>query len=75
VRPRKLCEVSRGTHFQKLFFVTPATDFLQSSAFSHTLALRGGLRLIACRMVRNNRKGRASVSGFNRPIVYPKLRY
>jgi hypothetical protein len=48
---------------------------LQSSAFSHTLALRGGLRLIACRMVRNNRKGRASVSGFNRPIVYPKLRY
>jgi hypothetical protein len=23
------------------YFVIPATDFLQSSAFSHTLALRG----------------------------------
>jgi hypothetical protein len=26
-------------------------------------------------MVRNNRKGRASVAGFNRQIVYPKLVY
>jgi len=26
-------------------------------------------------MVRNNRKGRASVAGFNRPIHYPKLVY
>ena len=34
----------------------------------------GDARLIACRMVRN-RKGRASVNGFNRPISYPKLRY
>jgi hypothetical protein len=32
-------------------------------------------RLIACLMVRNNRKGRASVSGFNRPLVYPKIRF
>jgi len=31
--------------------------------------------LIACKMVRNNRKGRASVGGFNRPIAYPKLHY
>ena len=30
-------------------------------------------RLIACRMVRN--RGRASVTGFNRPIVYPKTYY
>jgi len=26
-------------------------------------------------MVRNNRKGRASVAGFNRKIDYPKLVY
>jgi hypothetical protein len=30
-------------------------------------------RLIACRMVRN--RGRASTSGFNRPIAYPKVCY
>jgi hypothetical protein len=35
----------------------------------------GDARLIACRMVRNNRKGRASAAGFNRPIHYPKLVY
>ena len=33
------------------------------------------LRAIACRMVRNNRKSRESVSGFNRPLNYPKLVY
>jgi hypothetical protein len=26
-------------------------------------------------MVRNNRKGRASVAGFNRPILYPPLKF
>jgi hypothetical protein len=31
--------------------------------------------LIACRMVRSGRKAQASVAGFNRPLVYPKLRY
>ena len=35
----------------------------------------GDARLIACRMVRNNRKGRASVAGFNRQISYPPLKY
>jgi hypothetical protein len=34
-----------------------------------------GARLRACQMVRNNRKGRSSVAGFNRPIHYPKLVY
>jgi hypothetical protein len=34
----------------------------------------GDAHLIACRMVRNNRKGRAS-SDFNRPLVYPKTYY
>jgi len=33
----------------------------------------GDARIIACRMVRNNRKGRASVAGFNRPIHYRSL--
>jgi hypothetical protein len=36
------------------------------------LASDGDARLIACRMVRNNRKGRASVAGFSGPIRYPK---
>jgi hypothetical protein len=31
--------------------------------------------LIACRMVRSGRKARASVAGFNRPLVYQKMRY
>ena len=35
----------------------------------------GDARLIACCMVRNNRKGRASVAGFNRQINYPPLKY
>jgi hypothetical protein len=35
----------------------------------------GDARLIACLMVRNNRKGRASVSGFNRPLSYQKIRF
>jgi hypothetical protein len=35
----------------------------------------GDSHLIACRMVRNNRKSRASVRGFNRPLNYPKLVY
>jgi len=41
----------------------------------HHLTPDGDARLIACRMVRNNRKGRASAAGFNRQIVYPKLVY
>jgi hypothetical protein len=44
-----------------------------SGAAKHYLASGDDARLIACRMVRNNRKGRASVAGFNRPISYPKL--
>lgn len=31
--------------------------------------------LIACRMVRSSRKVQASVAGFNRPLIYPKMRY
>jgi hypothetical protein len=31
--------------------------------------------LIACRMVRTGRKVQASVAGFNRPLVYPKIRF
>ena len=31
--------------------------------------------LIACRMVRSGRKVQASVAGFNRPLVYPKIRF
>jgi hypothetical protein len=38
----------------------------------HQLGPGEDARLIACRMVRNNRKGRASAAGFNRPIHYPK---
>ena len=34
----------------------------------------GDAHMIACRMVRSRRKGRASVN-FNRPISYPPLRY
>jgi hypothetical protein len=51
-------------------------------SFSASLAVFAAIRrassrvhLIACHMVRNNRKGRAPVAGFNRPIVYPKLVY
>ena len=35
----------------------------------------GDARLIACQMVRSNRRGRASTAGFNRPISYPTLKY
>jgi hypothetical protein len=38
----------------------------------HHIEPGGDPRLIACLMVRNNRKGRASAAGFNRPIVYPR---
>jgi hypothetical protein len=35
----------------------------------------GDAHLLACLMVRNNRKGRASVSGFNRRISYPPMKF
>jgi len=41
----------------------------------HQLGPGEDARLRACLMVRNNRKGRSSVAGFNRPIIYPKLVY
>jgi hypothetical protein len=41
----------------------------------HHITPDGDAHLIACRMVRNNRKGRASVSGFNRTIRYPPLKF
>jgi hypothetical protein len=41
----------------------------------HYVGPDGDAKVIACMMVRNNRKGRASVSGFNRRIAYPKLHY
>ena len=46
-----------------------------SGVAKHHLGPGEDARLRACLMVRNNRRGRASVSGFNRPINYPKLVY
>jgi hypothetical protein len=37
---RKFCARFRGDPFSKLFFLTPATDFLQSSAFSPRQAVQ-----------------------------------
>jgi hypothetical protein len=46
-----------------------------AGAAKHQLGPGEDARLRACLMVRNNRRGRASVGGFNRPIHYPKLVY
>jgi hypothetical protein len=40
----------------------------------HYLTADQDARGIACQMVRDRRKGRASVAGFNRPISYPPLK-
>jgi len=39
------------------------------------VGLDGDARLIACRMVRANRRGGTRVAGFHRRINYPKLVY
>jgi len=52
-----------------------AVNYILAGVPKHHLKPDGDARLIACRMVRNNRKERASVAGFNRPISYPPLRY
>jgi hypothetical protein len=41
----------------------------------HHLTPGEDARLVACRLVRQRRRGSSSVSGFNHKIAYPKLKY
>jgi hypothetical protein len=56
------------------FILTDEAD-VPPGADKRYIGPAGDAHLIACRMVRNNRKSRASVRGFNRPLNYPKLVY
>lgn len=61
--------------FEGSVILTDANGKRIAGVPKHHIEPDGDARLIACRMVRNNRRGRASVAGFNRPISYPPIKY
>jgi len=50
-------------------------DGKPTGAAKHFLAPNEDARLVACRLVRNNRKGGTRVAGFNRQLNYQKIVY